>query len=94
VWLALNAGYATIGVAVMHRRLLRGELIRWYVADVALPLGASLAAAGAVRLAIPSPSGAPAMLAVVTTALVLTYLSAAIATPAGRNTLRGRGGQG
>jgi O-antigen/teichoic acid export membrane protein len=88
VWVALNAGYATIGVGVMHRRLLRGELGRWYFADVSLPLVASVAAAGAVRLAIPAPTGAPALLAVVALALGLSYLAASAATPVGRDVLR------
>ena len=37
-WLALNAGYAVVVVPLMHRRLLRGEQRRWYVADVMPPL--------------------------------------------------------
>jgi O-antigen/teichoic acid export membrane protein len=93
VWVALNAGYATIGVGIMHRRLLRGELGRWYATDVGLPLAASVAAAGAVRLAIPAPAGAPTLFAVVATTLVLTYLAAAAATPVGRDVLRRRGWQ-
>jgi O-antigen/teichoic acid export membrane protein len=90
VWVALNAGYATIGVGIMHRRLLRGELGRWYVADVGLPLVASVVAAGAVRLAIPAPTGAPALFAVVALALGLSYVAASVATPVGRDVLRGR----
>jgi O-antigen/teichoic acid export membrane protein len=93
VWVALNAGYATIGVAIMHRRLLRGQLARWYGADVGLPLIASLAAAGAVRLAVPAPSSVPALFAVVAGALTLTYLAAAAATRVGRDVVRGRAWQ-
>jgi O-antigen/teichoic acid export membrane protein len=90
VWVALNVGYATIGVGIMHRRLLRGELSRWYVADVGLPLVASVAAAGAVRLAMPAPTRAPALFAVVALALGLSYVAASAATPVGRDVLRGR----
>jgi O-antigen/teichoic acid export membrane protein len=90
VWVALNAGYATIGVGVMHRRLLRGELARWYVADVGLPLLASVAAAAVVRLAIPAPTGVPALVAVVALALGLSYVAASAATPVGRDVLRRR----
>ena len=92
IWVALNLGYATIGVAIMHRRLLRGHLGRWYGADVGLPLVASIAAAGAVRLAVPAPTGAPALFGVVLAALTLTYLAAAAATPVGRDVLRRKAG--
>jgi O-antigen/teichoic acid export membrane protein len=88
VWVVLNVGYATIGVAIMHRRLLRGELGRWYVADVALPLVASVAAAGAVRLAAPAPSGTLGLFAVVALALTLSYAAACAATPVGRKGMR------
>jgi O-antigen/teichoic acid export membrane protein len=93
VWVALNVGYATVGVGIMHRRLLRGELGRWYLADVGLPALASLAAAGAVRLALPAPGSAAARLAAVVLAFTLTYLAAAAATPVGRSMLRRRGWQ-
>jgi O-antigen/teichoic acid export membrane protein len=92
-WVALNVGYATIGVAIMHRRLLRGHLGRWYAADVGLPVLASIAAAGAVRLAAPAPTGSPAVFAVVAAALTLTYLAAAAATPVGRDVLRRKAGR-
>jgi O-antigen/teichoic acid export membrane protein len=91
VWIALNAGYVTVGLAVMHRRLLRGELRRWYLSDVGLPLVASVAAAGLVRLAVPTPTGAPALFGLVAVALGLAYLAAAAATPVGRDVLRRRG---
>jgi O-antigen/teichoic acid export membrane protein len=90
VWVALNVGYATIGVGIMHRRLLRGELTRWYVADVGLPLVASVAAAALVRVAVPTPSSLLGLAATVTGAIVVTYVAAAAATPVGRNVLRRR----
>jgi O-antigen/teichoic acid export membrane protein len=90
VWVVLNVGYATIGVGVMHRRLLRGELGRWYAFDVGLPLLASVAAAGAIRLAFPALASTPAIVAVVFAALVVTYLAASAATPVGREVLSGK----
>lgn len=38
VWVMLNAGYLLIALPFMHRRLLKGELAKWYLADVGLPL--------------------------------------------------------
>ena len=90
VWVGLNVGYATIAVGIMHRRLLRGELMRWYVADVGLPLVASMAAAGLVRVAVPAPSGLIGLAVTVGGAFALTYVAAAAATPVGRNVLRRR----
>jgi O-antigen/teichoic acid export membrane protein len=49
VWPILNAGYLLCFLQLMHRRLLPGELWRWYWADCGLPLGASLAVCVAVR---------------------------------------------
>lgn len=91
VWIALNVGYATIGVAVMHRRLLRGELARWYLNDVGWPLVASVGAAAAARFLLPSPAGTLGVVVVVCAALAASYLTAAAATPVGRNVLLGRG---
>jgi O-antigen/teichoic acid export membrane protein len=88
VWIVLNVGYATVGIGIMHQRLLRGELGRWYVKDVGLPLVVSVAAAGAIRLALPAPTGNPAMIAAVGLALVATYVATATATPVGRKVLR------
>jgi O-antigen/teichoic acid export membrane protein len=90
VWVVLNVGYATIGVGIMHRRLLRGELGRWYARDVGLPLLASVTAAGAIRLVFPAPKGVPALLAVIFLALAVTYLATSAATPVSRNVLRGK----
>lgn len=90
VWVALNVGYATIGVGIMHRRLLRGELFRWYVADVGLPLVASIAAAGLVRVAVPAPSSLVGLAATIAGAVAVTYVAAAAATPVGRNVMRRR----
>lgn len=48
-WLALNGAYVLLVVPFMHRRLLGGERLRWYVMDVAVPLGASLIVGGLLR---------------------------------------------
>lgn len=40
-WVIVNLGYTLISVQVMHRMILRGELKKWYLVDVGLPLAAS-----------------------------------------------------
>lgn len=55
VWVALNSIYMLIGVPFTHRRLLRGEMRRWFIGDVGPPLGAALLLAGIGRWLIASP---------------------------------------
>jgi O-antigen/teichoic acid export membrane protein len=57
VWVALTAGYVFVQVPIMHRRLLRGELARWYFEDVAKPLLALLPVAAAGWLLVRSIDG-------------------------------------
>ena len=57
VWVLLNTGYLTIGIGLMHRRLLRGEKWRWYKADVAAPLSGALLAATLCWWAMPDGLG-------------------------------------
>ncbi|HET9013124.1 MAG TPA: hypothetical protein VFN38_14960, partial [Gemmatimonadaceae bacterium] len=90
-------GYVTIGVTMMHRRLLRGAQRHWYD-DTVVPLLAAAAAAGLARVAFPwgATTAVPALLATVLGALLLAYTAATLATPAGREliaTLRVAGGR-
>jgi O-antigen/teichoic acid export membrane protein len=48
----VNIGYFLIEIPIMHRRLLKTEMWRWYWVDVALPLTATLAC-GVACLALP-----------------------------------------
>jgi len=51
-WLILNVGVILFTLPVMHRRVLRGELLRWYCVDLGAPLVASLAVALPFRFVI------------------------------------------
>jgi O-antigen/teichoic acid export membrane protein len=48
IWTVLNVAFLVVNVPLMHRRVLRGELARYYVQDL---LGPGLAAAAAIALA-------------------------------------------
>jgi O-antigen/teichoic acid export membrane protein len=48
VWILVNAGYVLVMVPLVHRRLLKEEMWRWYRTDVAVPL---LSVAGVVTVA-------------------------------------------
>jgi O-antigen/teichoic acid export membrane protein len=56
VWLVLNAGYLLFNVPVMHRRLLRGELWRWYRDDVARPAAGAIVVVIVGRMLLPHAS--------------------------------------
>lgn len=58
-WLALNSAYVLLIVPLMHRKLLAGERVGWYVRDVAIPLAASLIVGGLLRPLLESGTRAP-----------------------------------
>jgi O-antigen/teichoic acid export membrane protein len=85
VSLGLNLVYVGVSVPFTHRRLLPGELLRWYRADLLVPLFAALAGAWAGALAcraasLPSWRGAVP----VAVSLVLAEALTLAATPASR----------
>jgi O-antigen/teichoic acid export membrane protein len=53
VWIILNVGYVTISVFIMHRRILRGEMGRYYLRDLAYPLLTTTCVVGAFRYFAP-----------------------------------------
>lgn len=54
VWVVLNTGYLLFSVPLMHRRLLRGELWRWYGDDLARPAAGAIAAVAIGRVLMPA----------------------------------------
>lgn len=50
IWIVLNLGYLSIGVHVMHRRLLVGEKKRWYLVDTLMPIAAVMSVCMVFRL--------------------------------------------
>jgi len=42
IWVALNSGYVLIAVQFMHQRIIPNEKLRWYYADLLLPIGGSI----------------------------------------------------
>lgn len=86
MWIILNAGYVALAVPAMHRRLLPGEMWRWYREDVGIPATATCAVVALARLVFPDPTlerplqGIFLVLAVA----VLAQLAGILATPVGR----------
>ncbi|RDS85294.1 lipopolysaccharide biosynthesis protein [Dyella psychrodurans] len=81
LWFTINLGFVMIGIPLMHRRLLRGELVRWYVADMLPPVIA--AAMLALLAAWLLPALSRSLQGIVQLALVsgATLISAAMAAP-------------
>jgi O-antigen/teichoic acid export membrane protein len=77
-WLGINGVYTVAMVNGMHRRLLRGEMARWYVVDVGLPVLACSTVAIVGHYAMP-PALQRGLLLVYIGGVSVVALSAAIA---------------
>jgi O-antigen/teichoic acid export membrane protein len=87
-WLVLNLGFVLITVPLMHRRLLIGELERWYLRDILPPAVAAIVIATIARLALPSIPKNVTGLAILGGIGGATLFAAALCTPASRAILR------
>ncbi len=81
VWITLNAGYIVIGIQVMHRRLLKDQLFRWYYQDVGLPLTGALGVALLGRYLFPGQASVPVQLSLLAVIFLGAALAAVCATP-------------
>jgi hypothetical protein len=82
VWVVFNAGNVLVSQNFMHRRLLRGELWRWYRQDVGQPLLAAAAVGGLGKWLIGFTESGWANLANLMAVSVATFVAAIVATPA------------
>ncbi len=80
-WVALNGGYVLIGMPIMHKSLLKGELKRWYLIDIGLPLIASLVVAFTMRWWFPSGNSTTSIVIWLASVSVITLLAAVAVTP-------------
>jgi O-antigen/teichoic acid export membrane protein len=87
LWLFINLAFVAVGIPVMHRRLLRGEMVRWYVADMLPPAVAAAAVALLAGWLLPALSRS--LEGIIQLAMVsgATLLSAAVAAPLVRDTV-------
>jgi O-antigen/teichoic acid export membrane protein len=84
VWLILNIGFVLAGSQLMHRCLLKGELWRWYVSDVGLPLSVSLGAAFLCRVLARTDTPRFQLFVTLACASLLVAGSTVLATPVTR----------
>ena len=76
-WVLLNLGYVIIGIHYIFRGAMSPEKWRWYFQDIFMPLTVGCLSAFAVKIALPQPEGPIEQVAVLTTAAIVTLVSAA-----------------
>jgi O-antigen/teichoic acid export membrane protein len=72
-WIILNMGYFVFLVPIMHRRLLKGEMGKWYRRDIILPILVVVTIGLSVRLAIPDDASKFVTVYGIVTTLALTF---------------------
>lgn len=87
-WVIVNASYLVILIPVMHRRLLQGEMWRWYVQDVGQPLVICLIIGGLGRLALSGRESLLVTLLFIALPFLCALLCSAFAIPWMRASLR------
>jgi O-antigen/teichoic acid export membrane protein len=77
-WVALNGIYMTIGVPLTHRRLLQGEMRRWFIEDIGPSVLTSVLTVGLGRWLIKSPLTAMMTIVNLSCLLLITIVLAAL----------------
>jgi O-antigen/teichoic acid export membrane protein len=80
-WLMLNIGYVIFEIPVMHSKVLRQEMWRWYWNDVSVPIIAGLSLAGLGRLLFNGTTSQSMMLLHLMVISVLTLGVTLVAVP-------------
>jgi O-antigen/teichoic acid export membrane protein len=80
VWIILNLAYLILEVPIMHRRLLKGEMGKWYSRDVFLPILIVTIIGLIVRVILPVDSSKMIMLLGVFSTFSLSFIVSAWAT--------------
>jgi len=83
-WVLLNIGYVIFEIPVMHRKILRKEMWRWYWQDVCLALVTSALVASFGRLLIQPPLSQEMMMFYLIIVSIFTFGIAVIVTPVTR----------
>ena len=80
VWIILNLGYLSFEIPIMHRRLLKGEMGKWYRQDIILPF-LIVTAIGLIAREI-FPVGSPGMIILmgIFSTFILSFVASAWVT--------------
>ncbi len=86
-WVTLNVFLAFIPIQIMHRRILKGEKMRWYFEDLALPLITAILVAGTGKILLGSSRTRFETIIGLLIISAGTFLFTALSTKATRNYL-------
>lgn len=84
IWTILNIGYVAFNLPIMHARLLPGEFTRWAIVDSGIPFLVALGVTGTFWLVMPAGMGIIWLFAWIAMALLVAWLSCALAAPTSR----------
>lgn len=87
IWIALYSGQMFVLIPFMHRRILVGEMKKWYIADVAIPFVVPFALVGAARLTQPELASSLKLLPQLGFLWAVAVGCAAVASPATRQVI-------
>jgi len=85
LWFAINLGFVTVTIPLMHRRLMRGEMGRWFIQDMLPPFAAAAAAATLGRWLCPAITRSVQGMLQLAAVSAITLAAAALASPATRS---------
>jgi hypothetical protein len=88
IWVILNAFYVLTYVQIMHRRILKGEKMKWYFEDLAIPFLTTLLVAGTGRILLGSNHTKFETTIGLLIISAVTFLSTAFSTKTTRHYLR------
>ena len=81
VWIMVNASYFPIMIPIMHTRLLRGEMSRWYMTDIGRPLVVSVTIGLFARFFMPRGAPLICILLYILATAAAAFIASAFATP-------------
>lgn len=87
VWFGINVCFVVIGLPLMHRSLMRGELGAWYIQDVAPPCAAAVTTGIIIKWLIPSMSRNTWGFLEIGIASAACLFAAALASPCARKVI-------
>ncbi|MDD8018422.1 MAG: hypothetical protein PHP42_08615, partial [Bacteroidota bacterium] len=86
-WLILNIGYVFFEIPVMHKKILRDEMWRWYWNDISVPILTALSFAGVGRLLLNDSVSQPMMVLQIISISVITVAITVVSVPTIRSIL-------
>ena len=88
LWLVINLGFFLAGIPLMHRRLMRGEMFRWYLEDILPPFIAATFVGMVCRWLVPElPRNARGIIELIAISGI-TLSAAALMSPKTRSLVR------